>query len=1024
MRIIRTLCFWTAACCLPVTTFSAPVLTLEHGDGSTGIWVEVTLHDGSSVRNLLRETTATVTPGHAGGDPAGNAAFVTWTEDDSETWSSHSRDGGRTWSDSRPLETSLRMHTGPVQPNRKMPQPGSNLALPEEGRLFIAQFRTVSLPEWRDALRDAGADVIRFFPDNAHIISIDRSLATDIRSLDFVERLEPYHPAYRIGPDLLAWLDSDTTSAGGEGEEIRVRVMAFEWGPGGKARIAEAGERLGARVAEYWPSGHILEMWTNREQLRALAGLDDVMWIDRWTPPENDMDLVRQDAGTDWVEDNHGYCGQGVRGEVMDGGIQGDHPDFDGIIFHGNYNYDSHGTSTYGIVFGNGDRDGDGQAQGTGHMPCEGAQGIFADYGSYGGDRFAHTEELKGSPYFASFQTNSWGGGRTTVYTSTSSQMDDIIWRLDIAITQSQSNAGNRSSRPEAWAKNIISVGGIRHYNTLDTADDAWSYGASIGPAQDGRIKPDINYWYDSIYTTTGGGGYTSSFGGTSAATPESAGVLGLMVQMWSDNVWNTNPVGDTVFERQPHASTIKALLINNAQQYDFTGTTHDLTRVHQGWGRPSAKLAYERAAWSLVIDQLIVLELNDKTSFEIQVPEGETELKATMVYPDPPGTTSSTMHRINDVNLKVVSPSGDTYHGNYGLDAGNYSLAGGSPNNIDTVENVFIENPEAGTWIVEVEAVEINQDAYLDTPGDDLVFSLVVTGGSASGICGNGENEFDELCDGADLGGITCQDLGCTGGGTLACSVDCTFDLSGCFDCPVCDDGACNFGETCLSCSADCISESSATCGNGLCETVDGEDCVSCPQDCAGVQTGKPDSRYCCGDGDGTNPVTCFDSRCNSGGFICSDEPSLAYCCGDGVCEGPEDISSCEIDCTPPSAGENGTEQSGQLVVTAYDRANDILSIDYGVGCDVTDGTIEYGELTAANLASYNWSGQVCNIGGTGVYDWAAAGTPESIFFVVVGHNATGAGSYGTDSTGFERTEDTTGLDCPVAQNLLYRCD
>lgn len=39
--------------------------------------------------------------------------------------------------------------------------------------------------------------------------------------------------------------------------------------------------------------------------------------------------------------------------------------------------------------------------------------------------------------------------------------------------------------------------------------------------------------------------------------TPETAGVLGLIVQMWSENVWGTNPQGSTVFERQPHASTM-----------------------------------------------------------------------------------------------------------------------------------------------------------------------------------------------------------------------------------------------------------------------------------------------------------------------------------------------------------------------------------------------------------------------------------------------------------------------------------
>jgi hypothetical protein len=105
-------------------------------------------------------------------------------------------------------------------------------------------------------------------------------------------------------------------------------------------------------------------------------------------------------------------------------------------------------------------------------------------------------------------------------------------------------------------------------------------------------------------------------------------------------------------------------------------------------------------------------------------------ELRVTLAYPDVPGTTSATLHRINDLSLRVVSPSGTIYHGNNGLLAGNYSTPGGSPNTIDTVENVLVPNAEVGTWTVEVRAAEINADAYPTTPAADAVFALVVTGG------------------------------------------------------------------------------------------------------------------------------------------------------------------------------------------------------------------------------------------------------------------------------------------------------
>ncbi|HEX6736956.1 MAG TPA: hypothetical protein VF310_01655, partial [Vicinamibacteria bacterium] len=184
-------------------------------------------------------------------------------------------------------------------------------------------------------------------------------------------------------------------------------------------------------------------------------------------------------------------------------------------------------------------------------------------------------------------------------------------------------------------------------------------------------------------------------------------------------------------------ASTIKALLVNNAKQYPFTGTDHDLTRTHQGWGRPNLQIARQRAANSFIVNEGMPLQLGQAATFALDVPAGETELKVTMVYPDPPGTTSATLHRINDLNLKVTSPTGTVFNGNNGLAAGNVSTAGGSPNSVDTVENVFVSQPAAGRWTVEVRAAEINRDAHLATTAADAVFALVVTGARRGGTGG-----------------------------------------------------------------------------------------------------------------------------------------------------------------------------------------------------------------------------------------------------------------------------------------------
>ncbi len=716
---MRVTIFVLLSVLVPGLIFAAPV-DFEVRNSASGY--EIRVGD-----QIIHRTELEPLPLDSGSGVAGRARFTRWQEN-GEIWFSFSRDGGSRWSEARPLTTELRMRAGTVALGEAMPLPRQQIDIATDSRVFLVELKTISLPEWRSGLTAAGAELLGWFPRNAHIVRVDREKLSALRALPFVERVEPYLPSYRMEPLLQEWI----TAAGEPAERRRVRMVAFEWGEAGKERIAVTARALGVTILTQWPTGHLIELELTRDQLRILAGHDDVQWIDRWSAPETDMDLVREDGGTNFIEATLGYCGEGVRAEVMDSGLQDDHVDLDGALFHTAHSVDSHGTSTYGIVFSNGDRDGDGQARALGTMPCA-EQGIFAQYDQFG-DRFTHTQELLSAPYFAVFQTNSWGDARTFDYTSVSQQMDDIIWRLDFPILQSQSNSGTQDSRPQAWAKNIISVGGIRHQDTLDESDDAWSGGASIGPAADGRLKPDVNYWYDNVYTTTSGGGYTE-FGGTSAATPEVAGILGLMNKMYADNIWLNDPQGTTVFEKRPHASTAKALLINNAKQYDFTGSTSDLTRTHQGWGRPNLEIAYNRAPNSFIVDEELNLQLDETASFDVQVPMGETELKVTMIYPDPPGVTSASLHRINDVDLKVISPVGDVYHGNVGLEAGNYSTIGGLPNDLDTVENVFVSSPLEGIWKVEVYAAEINQDAVTATPEADVTFALVVTGGTGS-IC------------------------------------------------------------------------------------------------------------------------------------------------------------------------------------------------------------------------------------------------------------------------------------------------
>ncbi len=136
--------------------------------------------------------------------------------------------------------------------------------------------------------------------------------------------------------------------------------------------------------------------------------------------------------------------------------------------------------------------------------------------------------------------------------------------------------------------------------------------------------------------------------------------------------------------------------------------------------------------------------------------------------------------------------------------------------------------------------------------------------------------------------GGNPCPGQGCDEGTETCLPLTCD------------NDGACEAGEDCSSCPADCVSGGggSPVCGDGICQPSNGEDCLSCASDCRGKQTGNLSNRYCCG-----LDVDCADARCDAETWICDDAPSVPYCCGDAMCDPGEDPCNCQVDCgaAPP---------------------------------------------------------------------------------------------------------------------------
>lgn len=618
-----------------------------------------------------------------------------------------------------------------------VPQFGGVLDAPAGTRLWLVQFHTQILGPYRDQVVQVGGEILHYMPANALFVRCDAATVPAIQALPFVRWVGALPNALKLDAALTGFV-----AAGGVGGPVDCDlVLAAKTD---RARVGAQVAALQGVLLSRCDGSVMVRARLTAQQLLGLLAFDTVTWANLSGPDGVDMDNARVQGGANAVEALANLRGQGVRAEITEG-FDETHGDLVGRVLVRGTNYAfAHGHCTAGIVGGNGA----GDALSRGMMPdCDLIEGAYSSSNHYAQILDSVNPAL---PWHTMVATASWGAGLTVDYDAITAAIDDALFDSDLTRLNSQSNNGDQLSRPEAWAKNIISVGGLKHLDDALPGNDRWnqagdSGAASIGPAADGRLKPDIAAYFEAVRTTDlpGSAGYTSGdyafgFGGTSAATPIVAGHVGILQQMFTDGSFG-NPLPQPAtpgnrFANKPHMTTSKALLCNTAEQYPFAGATHDLTRTHQGWGFPSLERAWQNRERMVVLDEYDTLSLGDAREYWVQIGPGTPEFRATMVYADPAAQPNASIHLVNDLHLKVTRlGDGVFWWGNNGLAEGTTSTSGGLPNDRDTIECVYLANPLPGTYLVRVEAASIVQDAKVETPALDVDYSLVfhpVSGG------------------------------------------------------------------------------------------------------------------------------------------------------------------------------------------------------------------------------------------------------------------------------------------------------
>jgi serine protease AprX len=671
-----------------------------------------------------------------------------------------------------PMEL-LRLTAAVFDPLAGEPTLAPALRSPAAARLWIVQFADRPTAADRQAVAELGGQIVSYLPENAYVVRIDGREQGNLRGARNVRWVGAYHPAYRLDPRLVR------ANAIGDPRPVRYNLVVADK-RADKPALGAAIAAMGGIVDHEQPGSLLFTVTLTGPQLQAAAALDQVLWIDAWTAPENDMDNARIQGGGNYIETQGGYTGTGVNAHIYEG-IEATHPDFTGgaVNVRSGGGADTHGHATAGIVFGNGNSN----PAVRGMAPDCGK--FFTQYSSVTGgfSRWQIVNELV-NIHAVSHTTASWGDAQVTTYTAVSADADDIVFDNDITWTQSQSNTGNQNSRPQAWAKNVFSIGGVNHGNNANPLDDSYlAGGASRGPAADGRIKPDLCAYYDNIGTSdlTGAAGYSTAnwsaaFGGTSGATPIVAGHNVLLLQMYAQEVTPGvgrfgQPLrvpGGTAHQNRPHFPTVKALQVASATQYAFTSTSTDNRREHQGWGFPNLQRLWDNRNKTYVIDETDVLLQGEASRYDVTVAPGETELRVVLNYADPAANPGAAKTLINDLSLRVIAPNGTVYWGNNGLEDGNWSLAGGAEDDTNPIECVFVQNPLAGVWRVDVKATLIALDSHVETPAVDADYALVVSGGTGQvGIPPQfaAFSEFGAGCPGSVQTPAVCASLNPTGG-------------------------------------------------------------------------------------------------------------------------------------------------------------------------------------------------------------------------------------------------------------------
>ncbi len=554
-----------------------------------------------------------------------------------------------------------------------------------------AFFKHLPSAKERTKISEFGISFLEFVQTNAYLLQIPVGVSPQELGKLGISALTTVNAEFKCTPDLVGF---NPPSWAKIGDRTKVNVLVHDLISHDAAK--NQFKILGGIVDELESDEHVITISIPTKSLLELAALPFVRFVEPISPPnepENLPGLTNHRANLAWSPLSNGYRfnGSGMVVGMGDDGRIGPHIDYKGRDIQSGVtsNNGNHGDHVGGTIFGGGNLDprARGMAWGSTLRVFQYNGGLAYTSVSYAVDQMR-------------IMNSSYSDGCNAGYTTRARNVDEQQIALDELLhVFSAGNNGTSNCNYGAgnvWGnitgghkvgKNCITVSNITNTSVANAS-------SSRGPAEDGRLKPEISAVGTNVYSTVEGNNY-DTYTGTSMSAPGIAGCLALIYEAYKS--FNNN--------QAPKGALAKALLLNSADDIGTPGPDFIYGYGQVNVGKTIQNIENNR----FLIDSV---DGGFTKTHSITVPSGTKRLKAMLYWADVAASTSALNALVNDLDLSVRNPQLVNFQPLV-LDPTPSAAALSAPavpgrDSLNNSEQVVIENPSAGIYTVTVNGFSV----------------------------------------------------------------------------------------------------------------------------------------------------------------------------------------------------------------------------------------------------------------------------------------------------------------------------